>query len=182
MHQSQGWGWEVRLTPHSFSQITLQLQKLMEKPPKLTNIDTLVLVTHVALQLKIRTETSKINKMLAEVLYYKMQEDLEYKVLVLRLLVLNLYKTTTGSVLEHFKTLWFNKHPINDSQNPFVWKDIWWGIQRYHQELQVIIDYKLDYNYSYFGLQTMLQKGAYLATNKKKSYYSDESGQVDENG
>ncbi len=78
-----------------------------------------------------------------------------------RILISNLHKQTSGSLLETSKTLRSNVNPDTRELSPLISDDYFALVEKYANQLESMIDYERDYLYGFIGFST-LQRQSYL--------------------
>lgn len=126
-----------------FDKITARLESLANREPKL-DLDVAKITGMIARQVKSGMHTSQLDNLAAEICYYLSSLDYNYEKLALRVSVSNLHKQTKISFLEKTQLL---KDKLNS-------KYYQCAIQ-YSRDFEKHIDYSRDYNYGYFGFNTL---------------------------
>ena len=100
-------------------------------------------------------QTAKIDELIAQTAAYAVTKHPDYGILGGRIAVTTLHKTTSASVYDTFHTLYTNKCHVTGRSASLIHDDVWKVILEHHEELQKMINYKLDLRYEYFGYKTL---------------------------
>lgn len=100
--------------------------------------------------------TTRIDEISSEVAVGLTTTHPDYETLAARILISNLHKKTSASVLETFTSL-ANYKNSNGDHTPLVNGDVMNCIQQHAHVLQNAVMYDNDFDYSYFGLKTLMK-------------------------
>jgi ribonucleoside-diphosphate reductase alpha chain len=110
--------------------------------------------------------TFEIDELSAETAAYMSTYDPDYDILASRITVSNHHKSTPSSFYDAMKILFEYTNPKTGKQSNVISKRFMNFVEENKNELEFMIDYSRDYNYSYFGFKT-LQK-LYIKKNNNK--------------
>lgn len=92
----------------------------------------------------IHTET--LDELASETAQSMIVNHPNYGILASRIVISNMHKNTDANILNVYKTLLHKKLVASDFYNI---------VEKYHNELQEIVNYDMDYNFDYFGYKTL---------------------------
>lgn len=128
-----------------FDKITKRLEILAEMHPKL-DMDVTKVTTILVSQITSGMKTTELDNLASEICFYLSSSDYNYSQLALRVAVSNLHKETKESFIDKTNIL---RHRLNDQYLN--------AVENYGEQLQSHIKYERDYNYDYFGMNTMIK-------------------------
>lgn len=146
-----------------FDNITRRNQKLAND----LKIDTTSLSMSVIQGLKSGMTTREIDLLSCENAIYKSTYEPNYATLASRIAVNDLHKTTPKSFRECLEILNKNVNSVDNKANPLIDDKIYEFALENMDIIESCINYKNDYNYSYFGFKTL-----------EKSYLQKVDGKV----
>lgn len=122
--------------------------------PQLQNTNPVMIAQAVIGGIKNKITTSELDQLALETAAGCIVKHNEYDTLATRLGMSDLHKSTPSTLLECAKELW-NTHDSRGRHKPLISEEVWNVIQNNHIFLESLIDYSRDYNYKFFGLQTL---------------------------
>ena len=132
-----------RLEPVQFDKITQRLSHLRDLEPRL-DVDVTRVAASVCSSVQDGICTTRLDELAADVAAGMSTEQPGYGTLAARVLVSNLQKNTSDSVLETYERM-------ADLLDP----DFLRAAREHAAELQAAVDYSSDYDFDYFGFKTM---------------------------
>ena len=105
--------------------------------------------------LKDNMTTSEIDDLSSETAAYMSTYEPDYDILAARISVSNHHKSTVSSFYTSMKTLYEYINPNTGKQSNILSKQFMNFVENNKNELDNMIDYSRDYNYSYFGFKTL---------------------------
>lgn len=150
--------------PMQFDKITNRLNILV-KQFNIKNIDPVDITRCIAIRLYSGISSEEIDNYACQWLVSKSHESLNYQKLAAVLSVSNLHKETSDNVLSVVDKLYNNTNTLNE-HTPLISKQYYDFVQENHLQITSFIDYTKDYNFDYFGLNTL--KKSYLIRDKTK--------------
>lgn len=99
-------------------------------------------------------KTSELDQLCAEVAVSLTTDHPDYAQLAARIVVSNIHKSTSPSVLHTFQKLHGFTNP-NGEKVRLLSDDAWDVVKKHHKLLDEAIDYEADYNYDYFAIKTL---------------------------
>lgn len=142
--------------PVSFDKITKRLRCLCDMPPALSDAVDPILVTQKVVQgVYNGVHTSQLDDLAAETAVFMSTLEPNYAKLAGRIAVSNLHKDTDSSVLTVFRALHAYIEPRTGLPAPLVSDGALAVVEKHHAELQALVNYERDYQYSFFGYKTL---------------------------
>lgn len=143
----------------SLDKISARLRQLTLKIGNaggLSAVDSMMVAQRTCAGLYDGIRTSEIDRISSEVAVSLVTLDPEYETLAARILVSNLHKRTRSSIVETFEKLagFVNEH---GEKQPLVSGEVVASARKHQRALQKLVNYDLDFQYSYFGLKTLLK-------------------------
>jgi ribonucleotide reductase alpha subunit len=126
-----------------FDKITHRLEHLRALEPRLA-VDVTPVAARVCASVKDGISTSELDELAADVAAGMSTDDPEYGSLAARVLVSNLQKSTSKSVLDTFERMAGVLDPA------FLDR-----VRRHSDKLQQLVDYRRDFDFDFFGFKTM---------------------------
>jgi ribonucleoside-diphosphate reductase alpha chain len=117
------------------------------------NVDASYLSKLVIESLKSGMTTMEIDELSAETAFYMSTYEPDYDILAARISISNLHKQTSSSFYETMKLM--HEHENNGKKTNIISDEFMSFVEDKKEELDRIIDYSRDYNYSYFGFKTL---------------------------
>ena len=136
----------------SFDKISHRIQRLGEG---LSFIEPLLVAQKVIQGVYDGVHTSELDSLAAETAAYMTTVHPNYEVLAARLAVSNLHKETEESFLGVISRLHNYLNKKNGKPASLIADDVFAIVQKNAEEIQKAIDFKRDYDYSYFGFKTL---------------------------
>lgn len=140
------------------SKITERLAKLCQPigPLARLEVDCVLVAQKTCAGLSDGIATSRIDEISSDVAISLTTTDPDYEGLAARILASDLHKKTSPSVLHTFRRL---RDFRTDSgvPMPLVSAEVMDAVEAHQRELQDAVNYDSDYDYSYFGLKTLLK-------------------------
>jgi ribonucleoside-diphosphate reductase alpha subunit len=99
--------------------------------------------------------TRAISELLAQTSAYMGSLHPDYLVLAGRFVVSDLHKKTSSSFSEVIDFMYNNKHPETKKAAPLISKEVYEIVMENKERLNKAINYELDFNFDYFGFQTL---------------------------
>ena len=136
----------------SLDKITDRLVKLADS----LDVDCVLVAQKACAGLRDGIATSKIDEICGEVAVALTTTHPDFETLAARIVVSDIHKKTKDSVLETFEDL---ANYVNDhgERQPLVSDKVVDVVRRFHSKLQSIVEYERDYEYTYFGLKTLMK-------------------------
>lgn len=128
----------------AFDKITQRLAVLRDQAPALDGVDVTRVAAAVCASVQDGISTSRLDELAADVAAGMATLNPEYGDLAARVLVSNLHKSTSDSVLDTYERM----ESVLDPAFLAV-------ARRHAAELQAAVDYASDYAFDYFGFKTM---------------------------
>lgn len=148
----------------SFNKILDRISRLCGHDPEfgdaLPNVDYVTVSQSVITQLANNITTVELDELSAEACHYKSSSHLEYETLASRIAVSNMHKSTTSSFGEYLEQV----YSPDENEFSLLSDETFNILQKHLDRIEGAIQYKRDYNFSYFGLKTLLR--AYLYKKK----------------
>lgn len=110
--------------------------------------------------------TEQLDRLAAETAAAKMLVNPDYGKLASRLVISNIHKNTSKSFYATTKTLYENIDQKTGEQAPLVSEEHFNLVRDNRKELEEMINYEKDFNYSYFGINTLMK--SYLIQSQGK--------------
>jgi ribonucleoside-diphosphate reductase alpha chain len=142
----------------SFDKILKRI-KTTGKGLELKNVIYAQLSMKVIDQLKDDISTTDIDELTAQQCASMASKHPDYTKLASAITVSNLHKNTDSSFYKTVKKL-YNFSDINDNKYKLIHDDVMATVEKYHVELDEMIDYNRDFLFDYFGFKTL--ERAYL--------------------
>jgi len=142
-----------RAEPVKFDSITKRVRTLCDGLDG-KFLDPAVVSQKVIEGLYNQISTAEIDTLAAETCAYMSQRHPDFSTLAARIAVSNLHKTTTSSFSETIKLM----HEHTDKQGrkaPLINDEVCAFIDENAAQLDLVIDFKRDYEYDYFGFKTL---------------------------
>lgn len=133
--------------------------------PKLKNVNVAELTQKVITQMGENISTKEIDELTADSAAHKETIHPDYGKLASRIIISNHHKNTSPSFSEVVQQLWDNRDKHN-KHSPLVAKYFYDIVMTNKEKLNSVINYKNDFNYTYFGFKTL--ERAYLMKIKGK--------------
>lgn len=140
--------------PLQMEAIAVHLQSLASMLPALT-VGTDTIATKAVASLVDGIHTQDIDGICAGICASMIIEDCEYDDLAARILVCDLHKRTSASIVQYVVDL--ETYEYRDQRIQILHPKLAAFCRRYAARLDAAIDYQRDYANSYFGLMTMMQ-------------------------
>lgn len=105
--------------------------------------------------LKNNMNTFEIDELSSETAAYLSTYEPDYDTLAARICVSNLHKSTSNSFYETIKTLYNSINHNSNKRSNIISDEFMTFVENYKSELDNMIDYSRDYNYTYFGFKTV---------------------------
>jgi ribonucleoside-diphosphate reductase subunit M1 len=137
-----------------FDKITKRMQHLC-KGLDSRYVDPVMITQRLVNEIHNGIETVQIDNLSAEMSAYMTTIHPDYATLAARILVSNLHKETCASFMENM-SLCYDRNLVST--------DFWQACNKHSQAIELAIDYDRDYEFTYFGLKTLL--GSYLLRDK----------------
>jgi len=120
------------------------------------DVDCVLVAQQTCVGLNDGIATCKIDEISSEVALSLTTTNPDYESLAARIIVSDLHKKTNSSVLQTFTAMngYVNDH---GEVQPLINAATFASVEKHHECLQRIIDYDQDYDYSVFGLKTLLK-------------------------
>ena len=115
-----------------------------------------------------RVTTTQITNLLSITATHSTISHPDYGILGGRLAVLNLHKSTTGDLKTYAETLYTYVNPKNNKPGPLLTEATYNVFVKYENILNKVIDYNRDFNFTSFGINTLLK--SYLIKIDKRVY------------
>ncbi len=147
----------------SFDKILNRVKNLGNEAVPPLNINYSQLVMKVIDQLYPNIPTTIIDELTAEQCASLSTKHLDYGNLASRVVISNNQKNTKNTFKEVVETLW-NFKDIHNTKSSLISEDLYNTVNRYHEEIESMIDYKRDYLIDYFGFKT-LERAYLMKTN-----------------
>ena len=144
-----------KLEDVKFDKITTRLSKLCELAPPLPPVvDPVRVASKVCQSVHDNIPTTKLDELSAEVAVSLGTVHPDYETLAARIFVSNLHKSTRTSLVEVFQEM---HSYVNDNgeKHSIISDQLWQLTRKHHRFLTRMIDFRRDYEYSYFGLKTL---------------------------
>ena len=129
------------------------------------NLNYTNLVIKIIDQLYDNITTSKIDTLCAEYCASLSSLHYDYGILASRIAVSNHHKNTSSSLLDVYKTLYFNKDEHN-TYFQLITDDLYNFVMEHYEYFETFIDYNRDYLFDFFGFKT-LEKAYLIKSNNK---------------
>ena len=140
----------------SFDKILKRLKTLGNEELK---INFTILVKKIIDRLHDNILTTEIDELTAQQCAALITTHYDYGILASRIMISNHQKNTPSTFLEAIKTL-YNFKDIHGKSKPLIGEKLWANTNKFHEELEKMIDYQRDYNIDFFGFKTL--ERAYL--------------------
>jgi ribonucleoside-diphosphate reductase alpha chain len=140
----------------------------MRNYPYSLNINVAYVGMNMISSIKEGMKTSKIDNYAVKVCCDMAKHHPDFLELASRIAVSNHQKHTKSSFSDVITDCYFNSHGDN-KQSPLVSKELYKYVQHHKEFLNKIISYKRDYNFSYFGFNTLYDR--YLLKQSDKKIY-----------
>jgi hypothetical protein len=138
--------------PVSFDKISHRIQRLAEG---LSYIEPLLVSQRVIQGVYDGVHTTELDTLAAETSAYMTTLHPNYEVLAARLAVSNLHKETQENFLDVITRLHKYINKKNGRPASLIADDVFEVVQNNAEEIQKVLDFKRDYDYSYFGFKTL---------------------------
>ena len=148
--------------PISFDKIIWRIENLSEG----LNIDPVVVAQKVIIQIHDKIKTSQLDELAAEICISLATENLDYGKMASKIIISNNHKNTSPSFSEAMTTLYNNKDS-NGKHMPVISKDLYDVVLRHRTKLNSVINYDMDFEFSYFAFKT-LERAYLLRTYNRK--------------
>jgi hypothetical protein len=136
----------------SFDKISHRIQRLGEG---LEYIEPLLVAQRVIQGVYDGVHTTELDTLAAETAAYMTTLHPNYEVLAARLAVSNLHKETQESFLDVVTRLHDFVNSKTNRSASLIADDVFEIVKQNAEEIQKFIDYKRDFDYSYFGFKTL---------------------------
>ncbi len=140
--------------PLKLETISDRLQQLANMPPKLSISTDLVAVKTVS-ALVDGIKTSEIDRISANICASLIIDDHEYDDLAARIIISDLHKNTTSNLLRYANDL--VSYQYRTVTIKILHPKVVAFINRYHHELERVVDYEKDYTNNFFGAITLIK-------------------------
>ena len=146
----------------SFDEILKRITNLTKNIPN-NNIDSAKVAQKIVSRMYCGIKTKELDEIASQICMGMFIDNPEYEKLACQIIINNLHKNTSESILETFNLC---KNLKDKAGNKFDLLDdkFYEIIVKYEKELQEIINYKRDYLLGYFGFKTL--EKAYLIKNE----------------
>ncbi len=134
--------------------ITARIRNIAKREPPI-NIATSYLVKRVCVSLGDGMTTAEIDDIIARIAADVSLYAPEYGAFAARLAIDNFHRSTLNNFLDKTKLLYSPTHmTIDRKYRPMVTKDYCNYVERHHERISAMIDYKRDFLFDYFGFST----------------------------
>ena len=141
----------------NFNKILEKLNRLsIDYEPILDKVDTARVAAKVCAGVYDGVTTKELDSLSAEVAAALTTTEVDYGYLAARIIVSTVHETTSGTVRGYLNSL--KETEILSDETVEV-------LTKYGDELDKVVDHRVDYNYTYFGIQTLLR--SYLLRDAK---------------
>lgn len=147
--------------PLKLETISDRLKQLALMSPRLSISTDLIAVKTVA-SLIDGIKTSEIDMISANICSSLIVDDYEYDTLAARIIISDLHKNTSSSLLKYANEL--VSYDYRDKDIKILHPKVIAFIERYHHELEKVVDYEKDYLNNFFGAITLIK--SYLLSYK----------------
>jgi ribonucleoside-diphosphate reductase alpha chain len=117
------------------------------------NVDASYLSKLVIESLKSGMTTMEIDELSAETAFYMSTYEPDYDILAARISVSNLHKQTLTSFYDTVKMMY--EHTNGGKKTNIISDDFMGFVESHKDDLDGMLDYSRDYNYTYFGFKTL---------------------------
>jgi ribonucleoside-diphosphate reductase subunit M1 len=148
-----------------FDRITERLKNLVEKEPRLTVIDPVVVAQKVVAGIFPGIKTQDLDNLAAETAAYMSTIHPEYELLASRIVISNLHKQTLGNTTQLSDLLYNYVNKIRNEKCPLISQECYEIMQEFGDVIATHIDYERDYSYDFFGYKT-LEKSYLIKINR----------------
>ena len=148
-------------TPLKLETISDRLSKLANMEPRLSVSTDIIAIKTVA-SLVDGIKTSEIDIISANICSSLIIEDHEYDTLAARIMISDLHKNTSSSLVKYATEL--ISYRYRDIDIKILHPKVVAFIQRYYQDLERVVDYEKDYLNNFFGVITLIK--SYLLSYK----------------
>lgn len=148
------------------------LKKIHEKIERLSfgldlkYVDIEELVKKVLNGVYLGVKTTELDQLTAEIASTKIIKHPDYSKLAARIIVDNLHRATKTKILDIADEL-YNYHSITGKSRPLLSEETYQIIKKHHSRIDFEIDFKRDFEFTYFGLKTL--EKTYLFRNETKT-------------
>ena len=138
-----------------------RVEKMMNQEPKLTNVSKFEVAQHIIIRIGNNISTHELDEMGASMCASKESIHPDYGSLAVRFIISNHHKNTSPSFSEVVQTLWDFKD-YHGNHCPMIAKYYYDLVKKNKGKLNTVLlnNSHKDYNYTYFGFQTLAR--AYL--------------------
>ena len=138
-----------------------RVEKMMNQEPKLTNVSKFEIAQHIILRIGNNISTHELDEMGGSMCASKESIHPDYGSLAVRFVISNHHKNTSPSFSEVVQTLWDFKD-YHGNHCPMIAKYYYDLVKKNKAKLNTVLlnNSNKDYNYTYFGFQTLAR--AYL--------------------
>ena len=147
--------------PLKLETISYRLKQLALLTPRLSISTDMIAVKTVA-SLIDGIKTSEIDMISANICSSLIVDDYEYDTLAARIIISDLHKNTSSSLVRYANELISYKY--RNKEIKILHPKVVAFIEHYHQELEQVVDYEKDYHYNFFGAITLIK--SYLLSYK----------------
>jgi len=143
---------QTRITNLCLGRINIDKKLVIFPPLQHTNP---IMISQVVIQgIKNKITTSELDQLALETAANRIVQHHEYDDLAARIGMSDLQKSTPSTLLECARIL-YNTQDTLGRHKPLISAAVWEVIQQHHEALEAMIDYRRDYNYKFFGIQTL---------------------------
>jgi ribonucleoside-diphosphate reductase alpha chain len=143
---------QSRITNLCLGRINIDGKIVMLQPLQHTNP---VMISQVVINgITNMISTSDLDKLALETAANNIIKHYEYDTLAARIGISDLQKSTKSTFLECMRELW-ETYDLLNRHRPLISEEVWNVTQQHHELLEKMIDYKRDYLYRFFGLETL---------------------------
>jgi ribonucleotide reductase alpha subunit len=143
---------QSRITNLCLGRINIDGKIIMLQPLQNTNP---VMISQVVINgITNAITTSELDRLALETAANNIIKHHEYDTLATRIGISDLQKSTRSTFLEAMRELWETYDGIG-RHRPLISSEVWQVAQEYQTEIERMIDYKRDYLYKFFGLETL---------------------------
>ncbi len=136
--------------PVSFDKITSRIRKLCWG----LHIDPTIVAQKVIQGVYNNVKTSELDELAAQEAFSMESTNLEFGILAARTAVSNLHKNTTKNIADLASNLYHHVAP-NGEHAPLLSHEVFTIVQENADTLNALLDHNRDFEYDYFGVQTL---------------------------
>lgn len=147
-----------------FNRVLFRLMDLKNREPKL-NVNVPLIAQHTIKMMVNGISTKELDDISSKFCASNITNNLDYDSMAVRIEVDNLHRETQDCYLETVKLI--DEYSASGEKITLLHPKLIKFVERNYKDLNAILNYSMDYKYSYFGLKTLMK--SYLLRHRKES-------------